>query len=568
MKKVLFAFAVFVLAAVACNKDKETVTLTVDFSISANPCYAEDEVTFTASVAGGKAPYTYAWTIGDDVALEGQTAAWTPSENGTYVVKLVATDVNGAKGERSKNLVVNPAEVQATGQVTLLWTCQLEGYTSITTPAVADDGSIYTATRDYNHFYKISKDGAIVWTKTLLNNPQSGSQIYGTPSIDTDGTIYMCGGTKNGDATLVAYNPDGTEKWRFVGFWNKGNAHQAAINGATHAGIGTDNVYIGNVGSTGTIISVSKADGTRVNYLKDASSGGGPAGGCRGGVVVSNNGYVGWCGGAYGIFGASTAALDVAGEGAAWAWRSCYSAASGWPIGNNQSNPAVMQINGKDALVGMQAIKNSETNAYAYTKVYGIDFVTGEEIVSARVDACAQQDQGGISITADGLIIVPLKYNLGQADGGIALVDPVKNEMVGHYGIGENVSSAPAVDAAGNIHFGTEIGNYYVVKYKGNGEFETLVKKNFADIVVEDPRYAQAFEKLLEIDEGERIGIAKIWSGIVIGDDGTIYVQFTVNNERTIGGLAAITIDYCTGPSSSSPWPMMGQNRKHTNHQK
>ena len=131
--------------------------------------------------------------------------------------------------------------------------------------------------------------------------------------------------------------------------------------------------------------------------------------------------------------------------------------------------------------------------------------------------------------------------------------------MVAHYKIAENVTSAPAIDQAGNIHFGSEAGNYYVVKYQGGGQFETLVKKDIAELVKGDSRYANIYKET---------EVAKIWSGIVIGDDGTILVQFTDNENRTLGGLAAINVDYTTGPSTTSQWPMMGQNRKHTNHQK
>ncbi|MCR5408000.1 MAG: PQQ-binding-like beta-propeller repeat protein [Bacteroidales bacterium] len=561
MKKVLFALMALSLAVVACKeKEDPAAQLVVDFTISANPVYAGEEVVFTAKVSGGVAPYTYEWAVGEAVKFTGETAKWTPEENNTYKVTLKATDSKKTSVERTKNLVVEPAPVIAKGEVTLIWNAQLEGYTSITSPSVADDGSIYTTTRDKNKFYKISKDGAIVWEKAFLNNPQSGSQVYGTPAIDTDGTIYMCGGTKNGDATVVAYNPDGTEKWRFSNdkFWNKGNTPSAAINGGTSVGIGPKNIYIGNVGSAGTIIAIDKATGERVNYMMGAD-GSGPAGGCRGGVIVNKDAsYIGWCGGAYGIFGASTTALDAAGEGTPWAWRSCYSAASGWPLGNNQATIAAMKVGDKDLLIGMVAVKNGD-GAFDYEKIYGVDFATGEEVVSAKIDACAQQDQGGISVTEDNLIIATLKYTLGQADGGIALVDPVKNEMVAHYGIAENVTSAPAIDQAGNIHFGTEVGNYYVVKYNGNGDFETLVKTDIAQLVKNDTRYAEAYKET---------EVAKIWSGIVICDDGTILVQYTDNENRALGGLAAINVDYTTGPSTVSQWPMMGGGRKHTNRQK
>lgn len=560
MKKLAFALLAMSLLATACEEKEIIDPLVIDFTISANPVYAGEEVVFTASASGGVEPYAYSWAIGNAVTLQGVSASWTPEENGTFIVKLTVTDSKGTSVDRSKNLVVEPAPVVATGEVSVLWNAKLEGYTSITTPAVSDDGSIYTATRNKNKFYKISKaDGSIVWEKALLNNPQSGSEIYGTPAIDTDGTIYMCGGSKNGDATLVAFNPDGSEKWRFTDFWNKGSAHAAAINGGTSVGIGDKNVYIGNVGSTGTVMAVSKADGTRINYCM-GSDGGGPAGGSRGGIILNRDGsYVGWCGGSYGVFGASTAALDAAGEGTPWAWRACHSKESGWSVGNNQATLAAMQVNGMDLLVGMQAIKDNDSGQFIYEKVYGVDFATGTEVVNARIDECAQQDQGGISVTENGLIIATLKYNLGKDDGGIALVDPVKNEMVAHYRIAENVTSAPAVDQAGNIHFGSETGNYYVVSYKGNGEFETLVKKDIAEILREDSRYADVYKETY---------IAKIWSGIVICDDGTILIQYTDNDERSLGGLIAINVDYTTGPSTVSPWPMMGQNRKHTNRQK
>lgn len=560
MKKFAFAILALSLLAVSCGEGEKVDPLVIDFTISSNPVYAGEEVTFTASALGGVQPYSYSWAVGDAVTLSGESVRWTPEANGTFIVKLSVTDTKGTSVDRSKNLVVEPAPVVATGEVTLKWATALNGYTSITSPAVADDGSIYTATRDMNKFYKISgTDGSVIWEKPLLNNPQSGSQIYGTPAIDSDGTIYMCGGTKNGDATLVAFNPNGSEKWRFTNFWNKGEPHQAAINGGTSAGIGDKNVYIGNVGSSGTIITVSKADGSRVNYCMDAN-GGGPAGGCRGGVVLSRNAdYVGWCGGSYGVFGASTATLDSPGEGTPWAWRACHSAASGWSVGNNQATIAAIQLNGKDLLVGMQAIKDNDSGKFIYEKVYGVDFATGEEVVNARIDACAQQDQGGISVTEDGLIIASLKYNLGADDGGIALVDPAKNEMVAHYRVAENVTSAPAVDQAGNIHFGTEAGNYYVVKYQGNGQFETLVKKDVAELVKNDSRYSGTYKET---------EVAKIWSGIVICDDGTILIQFTDNDNRALGCLTALSLDYTTGPSTQSQWPMMGQNRRHTNRQK
>lgn len=574
MKKLFYAFAALIVATVACKKTEPVEQLVVDFTINPNPVVAECEASFTARVAGGVTPYTYEWKVGDVATFTDEAPKWTATEKGTYTVSLKVTDAKGTAVSRSKNLVVDPKPVVATGEVSLLWTTQLEGYTAITSPAIADDGSIYTATRDMNHFYKISSNGEIVWTKELLVNPQSGCQIYGTPSIDTDGTIYMLGGNKGGDATLVAYNPDGTEKWRFNNFWfNTGDKHSAKIEGGAVAGIGDKNVYIGNTGTTGSVLAISKADGTRVNYIKDAE-GKGPAGGHRAGVVVSNDGRIAWCGGAYGIFTAACSSMDVAGEGTPFNSRSIYSHEAGWPDGNNQGTLAAMSVNGKNCVIGTLSLKadnaDKVTNPQpARTVVYAIDMATGEEVAKVKVDQCAKQDQGGVVVSAEGYIVASLKYTAGSDDGGIALIDPVKGEQVAHYGLAENVASAAAIDQAGNIHFGTESGNYYVVKYKGNGEFETLVKKDIAELVVADPRYAETFAHLTaELEDSGKRNIVKIWSGIVIADDGTILVQFTDNDNRALGGLAAIKVDYTTGPSTVSPWPMMGQNRKHTNKQK
>ena len=552
MKRQLLTSILLALAVLSCGKKEEQTTpLMVDFTISSNPCFAKEEVTFTANVSGGQPPYTCEWKVGDAATLSGATASWTSETNGTYVVVLKATDAKGNTGERSKNLVVNPAQVSAQGEVKVKWVGELEGYTAMTTPAVADDGSVYTATRNSNKLYKFSKDGAKVWEKDILVSPKDGSLILGTPAIDTDGTVYIGGGTQNGDGVLVAFKPDGSIKWRFKDFFaTEGSTLAPAIQGVT-AGIGDNNVYIGNTGTSGSILSVSKADGKRINYLKN-SAGGGPAGGARAGILISKGGYLHWSGGLYGIFGAKMSALDTAGDGVAWDWSSFYASGA---ITNAKTNAnatlAAMEVGGKPALVGMM------TDNREKTKVYALDAATGAELAVVDVDECNTQDQGGVAVTGDGLIVAALKYTLGHDDGGIALVDPAQSRLVSHYRVMENVSGAPAVDAAGNIHFATESGNYYVVKPSGSS-FETIVKKDIAELVRTDDRYAGTFKDLYK---------AKIWSGIVIGDDGTVYIQFTENELRIQGGIAAITVDVCTGPSTSSPWPMMGQNRRHTNRQ-
>jgi len=69
--------------------------------------------------------------------------------------------------------------------------------------AIADDGTIYTGSSD-GKLYAINPDGTEKW-----NFAADGSINGSSPAIANDGTIYF--GTMNG--TLYALHPDGTEKW-------------------------------------------------------------------------------------------------------------------------------------------------------------------------------------------------------------------------------------------------------------------------------------------------------------------------------------------------------------------
>lgn len=101
-------------------------------------------------------------------------------------------------------------------------------------------------------------------------------------------------------------------------------------------------------------------------------------------------------------------------------------------------------------------------------------------------DNGAVQDQGGVAITSEGYIVAALAFTTGQDDGGIVVIDPKtagtdgKCKVIGRYKVQEKVAGSPAVDAAGNIHFGTESGQYYVVDKNCN----LLLKADIADAVM------------------------------------------------------------------------------------
>lgn len=71
---------------------------------------------------------------------------------------------------------------------------------------IGRDGVIYNAGRNIT---AINKDGSIKWVYENASSSGLVGQFY-TPSISSDGTIYV----SNGDRSLYAINADGTLKWK------------------------------------------------------------------------------------------------------------------------------------------------------------------------------------------------------------------------------------------------------------------------------------------------------------------------------------------------------------------
>lgn len=551
--KTLCLVAGALVSVLACEKQKvEVSSLTASFEISANPCYAGDEIHFTSTSTGGKKPYTYDWTVdGEMLEKHEEDVKYTFKTNGTYTVTLSLTDDLGNKASKKKLVVVDPAPVAKTGGLEVLWAGYMEGYNAITTPAVADDGSVWCATRS-NKLYKFDKDGKKVFDKEMFTAVAKG-ETYGTPSIDTDGTVFIGCGSKDKDGHFIAYNADGSEKWSFSQWYNASAgkepepAYQASI-----GGIGEKNVYFGCTGASGIAVSADKATGKRNGFAQ-------PAGGCRTGLLLTKDGYVSWYGGNWGLWSIAQNTLDNGGDNKvnpAWGkWNknneSTYVKTA--PMGGI----AALTLNGKPCIAGVLTDQVG-------TRVYAVEAASGNVVVNHYVeDNGGQQDQGGVVVTPEGYIVAALSFTTGQDDGGIVVIDPKtadadgKCQVIGRYKVQEKVAGSPAVDAAGNIHFGTESGNYYVV----DKNCKLLLKADIADAVI--AKDAKTFEGLK---------VAKIWSSVVIGDDGIVYVSFAESVYRKFSGVIAFRPydkndnKFCKGPAASE-WPMFGHDRRHTNRQ-
>ena len=65
-------------------------------------------VTFTATVSGGTAPYSYNWSFGDGTIGTGSSTSHTYQAATTYTVSLAVTDSNGQVAKTSRTITVNP----------------------------------------------------------------------------------------------------------------------------------------------------------------------------------------------------------------------------------------------------------------------------------------------------------------------------------------------------------------------------------------------------------------------------------------------------------------------------
>jgi outer membrane protein assembly factor BamB len=90
---------------------------------------------------------------------------------------------------------------------TLKWRFPPGGLLWQGTPAIAEDGTIYFPTwGGYDYFYALNPNGTVKWKFTGV-----GSSIS-SPTIGDDGTIYIGSDNHN----IFALNPNGTEKWRYT----------------------------------------------------------------------------------------------------------------------------------------------------------------------------------------------------------------------------------------------------------------------------------------------------------------------------------------------------------------
>ena len=172
MKKNIFrtlvaAMAVFVASCTSEGNGGGETALNPNFDVNPAKPAAGASVSFQSTTTGGSGNYTYKWTV--DNKVQSETSAlltYTFKTGGAFVVRLDVTDGSGYSAYKRIKVVVAAPAVTETGELTLNWLGKMMGYSTISTPAIADDGSIYSTCRN-GKLYKWSTTGSSVWEKDI-----------------------------------------------------------------------------------------------------------------------------------------------------------------------------------------------------------------------------------------------------------------------------------------------------------------------------------------------------------------------------------------------------------------
>ena len=117
------------------------------------------------------------------------------------------------------------------------------GDRSWSTPAVAEDGTIYVGSDD-DHLYAVDADGKLKWKLRLgacdpkgFGPESSRCDVDGGPTIGPDGTIYV-----GGDGIHAVW-PDGTLRWKLATAEHVASTPAIGADGTVYAGCQDDALY-------------------------------------------------------------------------------------------------------------------------------------------------------------------------------------------------------------------------------------------------------------------------------------------------------------------------------------
>ncbi|MFC1692079.1 PQQ-binding-like beta-propeller repeat protein [Candidatus Latescibacterota bacterium] len=136
----------------------------------------------------------------------------------------------------------NPFVIKMSGfEPELKFKYRTDGFIHFSSPAIAEDGTIYIGSEDFN-LYAVNPDGTLKW-RYDTGAEKGYSPIWASPAIGSDGTIYV--GTLSGH--LYALDPEGNKKWIYQAepsiFSSPAISDDGTIYFGTHEGEGKGTFY-------------------------------------------------------------------------------------------------------------------------------------------------------------------------------------------------------------------------------------------------------------------------------------------------------------------------------------
>ena len=444
----------------------------------------------------------------------------------------------------------------------LEWAYPVGGYNARIVPAIDDNGNVYINSYSTNEVFKISNTGQLLWKVAPGYAGGTGSSL----SIEKDGSaVYAMGGAKGAQyvetGLYILNGADGSVANTFLNpkFFANGGTPGIGVNGTTCPSYDETHIYVGNGGTTGTVLSIKKADFSREAYVSGNAAGeGGPNGGCSSNIAISKSGKLAFMSnGLYIVDYASMQhpTLENATLGEYVYYDQQVRNNYGWGAGK-EIGVTCGAIDGVEHFFYSIYGKDNKTYACAIKA----DGSTATPTFEHLCDNAAKSDQGGGIIGAQGEYIFGLK-NATDAPGGLYAVTTA-GELAWRYESGTHVSSAPALDNQGNVHFADEAGFYYILK----PDYE---KKTATEVV------KVAIVELL-VEAGVEVApesTAKTWTSIMLDKSGKSYVATTfypVGGDvaaEGVGYVLCMSYTTCTGVGASS-WPMKYADQYHSGIQK
>lgn len=520
-KDTIYLFAILLLCiAISCKKETviyPTAAL-AGFSIAGSEYEIGKPIQFTDNSIpdGSNQIVSWQWDFGSP-GIPGsgqQNPAITFTQENSYKITLTVTDNNGLKSTVSKTITV----IDPSNNVRIVWSQPLaEAIQNTVSPALSPDEKtvyMYADRADANGNLKLyaynADNGNIKWEYDIdqalaaLNAGGNPRQVFCSPSVGTDGTIYIAvrdlqATAVNRRSFLFAVNANGTAKWQYA------FGYDVNFNYITTA-IGADgNIYVGGLTNAPfNVVVLNPATGAEVKRIALPV-------GVRSGLALSKTGDVYFAStGANGIY-----SYTVSSATQKFNYKPAGLSSTGGSF-SIDANATIYTTSAIGANGGILAIHPDGSEKWVYTTSGIIDY-------------------GGVAIGVDGTLYATGGRTAGtpaKSDGLVAL-NP-DGTLKWKLSIDEPVTNCvPLVDNREYIHFITDNGTYYVVKNDG-----TL----YGSI---------------------SLGV-RSYSSPVMDAAGRVYI----GAERTAGTSQMVCITTRAQGPSNSAWPMKGQNSRRTHLQK